>query len=352
MDSGEYRKLPYINYSSCKDFDESRSKFYRRYILKEQIEDKETYSTTFGNIVHCLLLNPEDFDSKFAKLGVGVTPKPQMKEFADNLWELTKQCMTDTGEVTKNMKSLMEEAFVATIYDKNGERIAFKNKTLEYVMERFEKEAESYYRAKRENFGKEVVDARTYDLADRTVTELKANPVTKGIINISTDKRYEVYKEIAIVFEYLGQKCKAMIDLLIVDHVEKRIGIYDLKSSGWDIGNFEYNIIKNKYYLQWSMYYQAVLSWFKEIGFQGYSITPMKFIVVSSDMSENPLIYTTSDKDIVDGIKGFKRNGKVHKGLDQIISEITWHTSYSIWNMSYTDYQNKGIRKVSLFEEN
>lgn len=351
MGVAEYRQLPHINYSSCKDFDESRTKFYKKYILKEPVEEKKSYSITFGDLAHCLLLNPEDFDSKFARLGVGVTPKPQMKEFADNLWELTKACMTEDRQVTRKMDSLMEEAFSMTAYSKNGERVAFKGKTIDYVLLKFEEEGELYYRSKRENYGKEVVDARTYEFASRCVDELKSNPVTKHIVTAKTDKRYTVYNEYAIVFTYSDQKLKALCDKLIIDHTEKKIYIYDLKSSGWDIGTFDQNILRNRFYLQWALYFQAVKAWASEQGMKEYEIVPMQFIVVSSDMSENPLIYTTTNKDVHYGMSGFTRNGKVHKGLDQIITEIVWHTSYAVWNMSYTDYQNKGIKRVSLFEE-
>jgi len=351
MDVGEYRKLPSINYSACKDFDESRSKFYRKYILKEVIEEKRHYSTSFGDLVHCLLLTPEDFDKRFALLGVGGTPKPQMKAFTDNLWELTKQCMSETGQITRDMASLMEEAFTLTAYDRKGERVAFKGKTLEDVIKRFPSEAEHYYDTLRQNFGKEVIDARTYDSALKTVAELNSNPVTEPILGIRDGERHKVFYEKILTFQYEGIDVKAMVDLLIVDLKERKIYIYDLKSSGWDIGTFDYNIIKNRYYLQWSMYYLAVKDWASK-EYKDFEVVPLQFIVVNSDMNQSPLIYTTSMRDLHHGLKGFTRLGRVHKGLEQLITEINWHTTYSIWNISYTDYQNKGLRRVSLFEEN
>lgn len=351
MDVPTYRKLPYINYSACKVFDESRTKFYKEFILKEAVDPKKSYASILGDLIHCLLLNPEDSDAKFARLGASGTPKPQMKKFADNLWEVTKQSMNERGEVSRPMSSLMDEAFNLTAFDRKGERVEFKGKTVEDVIARFPNEAEEYYKSKRDNFGKDVIDAKTYDLAEKCITELKVNPVTKEIVNRKSDSRYQVFKEHVIVFKYQGQTLKALCDLLIVDTKEKKIELFDLKSSGWDMDSFESRIVKNRYYIQWSLYYKAVESWAQE-NYPDYQIVPMKFIVVSSDMSENPLIYTTSEKDVTSGLEGFTRNGRVHKGLNQIIDEIVWHTSYSIWNMSYTDYQNKGIRTVSLFEEN
>lgn len=346
----EYRKLPSINYSACKDFDESRSKFYRKHILKEVIEEKKHYSTVFGDLVHCLLLTPEEFHNRFATLEVGATPKPQMKALADNLWEVTKQSMSESGQVTRDIESLLREAFDLTAFDKNGERVAFKGKSFEDVVKRFIEEGEHYYRSLRQNFGKEVIDARTYESALKTIEELNTNPITAPILGIRNSDRYQVFYEKIFTFQYEGIDVKAMVDLIIVDKEEKKVYIYDLKSSGWDIGTFDYNIIKNRYYLQWAMYYLAVKDW-ATTEYKDFEIVPLRFIVVSSDRTESPLIYTTSMRDLHHGLKGFTRQGRVHKGLEQLIAEINWHTTNSIWNISYIDYKNKGLRRVMLFEE-
>jgi hypothetical protein len=346
----DYRKLTNVNYTACKDFDESRYKFYKKYVLQQAIEEEKSAASVYGDLVHCLLLNPDDFDMKFARIGSGITPKPQMKAFADNLWEATKKAMSESGEVTTSMEHLMEEAFNATAFSPLGERIAFKGKALADVVERFPKEAEAYYNYKRENFGKDIISEAQYTRAERCVEELQVNPVTKHIFEIRDGKDYTILNEVPIAFEYEGHQVKALCDKIVISHAEKKVYLYDLKSSGWDIGTFDYNIIKNRYYLQWAMYHKAV-EWFMKSEFKDYAIVPMQFIVVSTDMSENPLIYTTSMRDVYHGLHGFTRNGRVHKGLNQILTEIAWHNAYGIWNMSYTDYQNKGIRKVSLFEE-
>jgi hypothetical protein len=207
MNDTEYRKLPFLSYSSIKDFDESRNKFYRRHILKEPFEEKRSYSLIFGDLVDCLLFTPEDFDRKFAMLAVGNTPTGQMKSFVDNLWELTKQAMSEDGQISRSMSSLMEEAFNLTCHDKNGERVMFKGKKMEYVVEEFPK-VEGYYKTLRENYGKTVIDSRTYESGEKTVTELMVNPVTKPILTIKDGKDFNVYRQLPIIFEYEGHSLK------------------------------------------------------------------------------------------------------------------------------------------------
>jgi hypothetical protein len=77
----------------------------------------------------------------------------------------------------------------------------------------------------------------------------------------------------------------------------------------------------------------------------------MQFIVVSSDMSENPLIYTTDTNDLMYGLRGFTmKSGRKYRGLDKLLTDVKWHTESGIWNISYDDHQNNGVRKVSLFD--
>lgn len=345
--SESYKELPHLNYSAIKDFDENRNKFYRRYVLKEYVEDRPSDVSIFGDLVHCLLLTPQEVDNKFTMMTHVEMPKPQMKALVEELWEVTKNSMTD-GQVTRTVKDMLEEALLKVAYNSKGERVMFKGKEIWDVLPKFETEGMEYYKKLRDSFGKPVISLRTRENAERLVTELHANPVTKDIFIIKTDRRYEVFNELEIVYEYEGRTLKSKLDKVIVDHQTKTIDLYDLKCT-W---NFELGIVKEKYYLQWTMYYIAVKYWAREMGLEEYTITPMQFIVVSQDMNENPLVYTTSMKDISYGLTGFTlRSGRKYKGLNQLLTEIAWHYSFGVWNMSYTDYANNGRKKVSLFEE-
>lgn len=343
----EYRKLPHLNYSGIKMFDESRTSFYRKYVVGEPEEEKKSQPIIFGDLVDCLAFTPEEVHVRFATLAVGNTPKPQMKEFVDAMWDISRKNLAVSGEIG-DIKPIMEEAFQITAFDRNGERVSFKGKSFDDVVLKFAKEGKGYYDTLLSNHGKIVVDASTFSHAEKTVAELKVNHVTAPILNMKNDDRYFVAKQLPITFDYNGVKLKSMCDEVIVDEKEKVIDIYDLKTTSWDVGSFDYNVIKNRYYLQWSIYYEAVSAWAKE-RFPGFRINPMKFIVTTSDHSDNPLVYTTSMKDLSRGKVGFTLpSGRKCKGLDQLLLEITWHNTFGIWNMSYEDFHNNGIRKVCM----
>jgi hypothetical protein len=60
-----YRANMLDSSSSLKEFSMDRKKYYRRYILGEDVEDKDTQAATTGRVVETLLLEPELFDERF-----------------------------------------------------------------------------------------------------------------------------------------------------------------------------------------------------------------------------------------------------------------------------------------------
>jgi hypothetical protein len=352
MSTQEYRRLPHLNYSALKTFADSRHDFYKEFVLRTVTPDKKSEAMIMGDLVHCLMLIHDEFENRYAIVDSSISvPTGQLKTLVDNLWKITLQNIGEDNQLTRAMNELLEEAFTMTCY-KGTERVAYKGKTLDYAINDFVTNGREYYQYMRANFGKDVISARTYEKASIIVDELKVNPVTRGIFGISESREVTIYNEEAITFTYRGKVMKAMIDRIIVNHENKKVYIYDLKGTGWDIGSFEYNILKNHYYIQWTVYYLAVLSWIEQRGLTGYEVVPLAFIAISTDTDENPLIYSTSMEDLQAGLQGFiSKNDKYYRGVDQLIDEIKWHEEHGIWNISREDYLNNGVRKVQLYRQ-
>lgn len=346
-----YRELPYLNYTAIKKFDESRTKFHREFILKLPVKEKRSDVLVFGSLVDCLLFSPVDYDKRFCPLAVGEIPTGQIKDFTDALWEITKEAMDgEDGKINRPIEAMIEEAFNQVAFDKKGQRVAFKGKTLEWVVEAFQKDAEVYYKKLRSEYGKDVIDAGTYSAAESIVRELYLNQVTRHVLSPlkhPTSTRF-AYPQLQILFEVNGVKLKALLDMCVIDTEEKKIYIYDLKVTA----RFEVNVVKERYYLQAGVYYLAIKVWAKENGYEDFEIVPMQFIVASPDISESPLIYVTDEKDLNYSLNGFTTIfGNKRKGVHQILEDIGWHQSEGIWHISREDYLNNGVRKFSLFEE-
>jgi hypothetical protein len=350
MTEKEYRALPEISYSSIKDFDKNRLRFYKKYILqdpnvKEDIEENE--AILLGSLVDCLLTGTqEEFDSKFASID---TPKKsgQLAEFADELWKQTKKFTVD-GEVTEEFLDLAKTAFTAVKYNAKGEEVAFKGKELDKILELFDgSQEEMLYKERRAKAGFIVISLDELNKAERIKDQLINTDWTRAIIE---GEGKVIKNQLKVQYSITSVPVKSMLDIVHVDHKEKTIQPYDLKIS-YLVNNFAYSYWKQKYYLQVAMYDAALKEWRTQVGFTDYTILPMKFIVGDSTCQSLPVIWECNNQNILEGYVGFTlSSGRKVKGLLDLVDEIKWCSENSIWTTPKEIYDNNGVMQIKPFE--
>lgn len=333
-----YRDISLDSYSSLKDFALDKRKYYRKYLLNEEVEEKDSQASVVGRVVETLLFEPELFDGRFYLSACANSPTGLMLAFVEALYDATKLATNEDGEITRSFEELSRDA-----YTESGFKIKY-----EAVIGKFiGSDAEIYYNEIRNvrSKGLTVVTANDVTNAEKIVEELRNNFVTAGIINLVDSDRYTVLKQLQIEgFEIDGYPLKGMLDLVIIDHKEKIISPCDLKCT-WSVENFY-----NEYYLYRLSYLQAFI--YKEAckklleDYPGYTIENLKFIVCDSINYYNPLIYTLSEQDMIDAYEGFEYKDRKYKGLKQIIEELKFSLTHSLWNMSMENYINNGIVKL------
>lgn len=349
----EYRALPYDSNSSTKDFIDDRKKYYKRWVLNEEIVEEPSKWLKNGSLVDTLYFSPKKFDDKFVLTSVQ-PPSGQMLKFVEALYRRSEEATDENGNLKRTMEVLTREAYNDVKFDRAGNVVAFKRKndTLEGILEKFiDSDAELYYRQLMNARGKSVVELFEVQGAEKTVHEIKNNWVTRYIMTLTSGPDYEVYNQLAIIFEYLGHKMKALLDKLVVDHQAKQILIYDLKTCWDNEREFQANWYKYKYYIQAAVYYQAAKAWAIQEGWSDYEVIPMQFVVADSSNYQNPLIYLTDLVNLQQGLGGFTLNGRYHPGVNWAIENIKWHKETNIWEISKENYENKGIVKIKPFIE-
>jgi hypothetical protein len=361
MTETQYRALEIDSYSSIKVFIEDRKKYYKRYVLKEPIRDGDTPSTIFGSLVDCLLFSPDEFDRRFA-LSITDVPKGQYGKLVDELMIVTSRSVNEAGEVTRELEDMLEEAYNNVKYDRNGTIVDFKRDSFEKVKEKFMgSNLEIYYRQLREAHDKEVIEPIAVENALKIIAELRSNNVTAEIINMTNGEGITVYDQFPIIEslkDALGEdvteeesEAKCLPDKLIIDHNNKEIHIYDLKTAWDNEGEFLNNYFKYKYYIQGALYFFLVVEWAKrQKGLEYYKVRFPAFIVVDSNNYKNPLIYTTDAAVIAQGMRGFIIRGKYYPGFVRAVKDMIWHKRTGIWNISRENYENNGIVKIKPFE--
>lgn len=356
MTEAQYRALDIDSYSSIKVFIEDRKKYYRKFVLKEPVIEKETDSLRFGSLVDCLLFSPGEFDNRFA-VSITDVPKGQYKKLVDELMIVTVGSLNPEGEVTRELEDMLEEAYNNIKFDRNGVMVDFKRDSFDTVKRKFiGSDLEIYYRQKREAYGKQVIEPLEVENALKIIGELKTNPITTNIMGIETEGEIEVFDQFPIIGDLntlVGEefKAKCLIDRLIINHEEKVISIYDLKTVWDNEGEFFNNYFYYKYYLQAALYYYLVTVWAaSKDHYKGYEVRYTAFITAESSNYKSPLIYKTGRQNFLQGMKGFDLKGKHYQGVIEAAKDILWHKETGIWNISKENYENNGIVEIKPFE--
>ena len=336
-----YRANMLDSSSSLKEFSLDRKKYYRKYVLGEDVDDKDTQAATTGRIVETLLLEPEEFDNRFHMSSCAEAPSALMLAFVNALYKHTKEATDDNGNVTRSFEDISKDAYV-----ESGFKIKYEAVISKFVGS----DAEIYYNEMRlvKSKGLTVITAEDVSNAEKIVQELQNNPVTKDVVNLVSSSRYTVYNQLQVEGYTLdGHEFKSMMDKLIVDHEQQTIQVYDLKCT-WSVENFleEYYLYRRAY-IQALLYYKAAIHFMNNTPeIKGYRVEAPRFIVCDSTNYYNPLIYTLSDKDLEDAYNGFIHKNREYKGVSTIIADLKWALENNVWNISRENSIANGLVNI------
>jgi hypothetical protein len=140
----------------------------------------------------------------------------------------------------------------------------------------------------------------------------------------------ELLHQVPIYFTLKDHEFKALLDGIKIDHQEKTIEPFDLKTIGKSVYEFPLNYILYGYYTQAALYEYALKtkeSPVYDLLQEGYTLKDFIFIVAETKTSSfNPaLIYTTSKEEREAGFTGGNFNNKYHKGIYQLLEDYLWH---------------------------
>lgn len=337
-----YRAKQLDSSSSLKDFSFDRKKYYRKHILNEEVEDKDSQAAITGRIVETLLLEPTEFDNRFYMSACASAPTGLMLAFVEALYKHTKEATDESGNVNRTFEDLAKDA-----YADSGFKIKFDAVISKFVGS----DAEIFYNEMRKvrAGGLTVVTAEDVNNAESIVQELRTNAVTAPIVNLVSSARWEVDNQFQIEnYEISGMLFKSMMDKVIVDHEKRTVQVYDLKCV-WAVENFY-----EEYYLYRRAYIQAYLYWkamdivvhTKDHPWYGYEALCPRFIVCDSSNYYNPLIYELSGNDLADAYEGFEHKGRTYPGVWSIIQDLKWALENDVWNISRANHESNGIVNI------
>lgn len=308
----EYRKKEAINYSSLSALAVSP----QNYIARDNIGNIPAFRK--GSAVDCLLTTPDDFHIEFYVMSLKKAPSDMMVKYVEKLFE------------TENY----DQAYLESGYKLKPEK----------VKEKYEAEGREYYEGLKDARGKTILSYEEYEQIQRAVNAVKEGKFTKQYFE-KPKANMDILYQFPIYWETEGQACKSLLDIIVIDHLEKKIYPIDLKTTGKSVLNFRSAFMKWKYYLQASFYTAATTFWKNNDSDLGnYDIQNFKFLVVETIGINPPMLFRCSDRDLKIGENGgVDQYGNQIKGYRNLIEDLNYHDKTGNWDFPREVYENNGV---------
>jgi len=323
----EYREIPAFSYSLLKDIDENGPQT----LLESKTKSSE--ALTFGSLVDILLTAPE---TKADKFWTKVLTPPTA-----SLLELANALLVDL--------TVLEEGFSYLTHENIQNKI--KNMGLWSSMVNKEKiQAKyddpifwNYMKESIEAKGKIIISQETLDAAEHCADVLKNHEYTKDYFVETED--IEILFQPSIVYKFKGTTGKARLDLVIVDHKNKIIKPFDIKTGSELPTKFMNSFYKFKYYLQVISYLVALQSITETIeDFKDYKIDTFKFLYISKKLPDVPCEFEVPENILNSFVDGWGEN----TGFMELVENYKYATENQIFNVERKVIEKKGKLKIEL----
>lgn len=261
----------YFSFSSLVKLMLDPRKFYKDYIL----EDREALSEKYldiGALLHCLVLEPQNFDDKFVIMSKKV-PGGKLKDVIDKVYKVYVQPFVDeklTYSLNDFRDSILDELKEQDLYQN---LVDAKRKDSLGAMptgddKRFEKavtdETKAYFSILLESEKKTIVDMDMSLKANEKAKAILEDPDAMNLLTVQNEKQ-EVRMEMELKSEFSSKYpfgLKGIIDCVKIDYETATIHIIDLKTTSKSLFAWKESFMKSEYnyWLQPIVYKELILS--------------------------------------------------------------------------------------------
>lgn len=304
----------------------------------ELFEDEDDTALRIGSAVDCLLTSPERWDTDFV-VGDVFKPYGLMLKFVRNL--------------PKGLKANSPAEMYQAAYDKAGYK-----KGIDWVINQFttnEKLVEYYLWLTSKSVDRIGLTKDEYQLVMKCVETIRINEFARRFF-VNNEEGIELKHQMAIMFDYELDgaifECKALLDGVLINHNDRTIQPFDLKTTGKSVWEFGSSFLHFGYYRQVAFYEYALKSKTSPVHQlleEGYEILDYTFIVVEKDANNPALIYVTSPSDRYSGLYGGSVGGRYYQGIESLLRAYKWHSENDYWELPRDVYENQGIVQLNIF---
>lgn len=162
----------------------------------------------------------------------------------------------------------------------------------------------------------------------------------------------EIIYQMDISFEMEGVQCKALPDIVIIDHETKVIQVVDLKTTS----SYDHSVMSS--FMKFGYDYQA--AWYtlafemitQQAGpLQGYTVSPsFLFVFVDTVQGNEPICVKMSEMDVDCAINGGYRYNRKRKGILDVFRDYLWHVNNDVWDYHRDYYENDGVIITDIYD--
>ena len=249
-----YKNKFYFSYSSINKLLFSPRSFYSHYVLNQR-EDSIDPHLVGGRVLHCLLLEPENFEKEFI-LMPDKFPTDSNRILIDNIFKNYLSIENNTLLLEEFQKEILTDLLNSNLYQ-----------TLKTDQQRLDKiltdQNKNYFEFLKTKQNKALVDPIIYANCIETVAMLKSNKDVRALLYLDkeiSDTHITVFNELPLKHNVnnLPFGYKGILDNVVIDTESKTIFINDLKTTGKGLLDFPETVKYYKYWIQASMYYHLI----------------------------------------------------------------------------------------------
>lgn len=251
-----YANKFYFSYSSINKLLFSPQAFYKHYILKQK-EDMTDAHLVAGRALHCLLLEPENFDDYFVMLP-GKIPTDSNKVIIDNIFYNNYLSMNNDS---LSLEDFPNEILTHLLNNNLYQSLKTDQQRIDKILTDNNKEYFEFLKLKED---KTVIDPAVKRQAEESVQVLRANDKVKALLQLDHDNSQNVK-----VLNELKLNCdsenydfgyKGIVDNVVIDENIKTVFINDLKTTNKPIQDFPASVDYYRYDIQTAIYILLVFN--------------------------------------------------------------------------------------------
>jgi len=302
---------------------------YRNY--KDRVDQVSTSFFDLGSAIHCKVLEPGEFDDRYAIMDMN-TPSPMYEKYIRSL-------LANRQKEGEDWTSMQEESWKINAHADSG----FKWSS-DKVWEKFnsDKDLKGYYDILVKNEGKVVLSKKDEFAMTACVAGIKSHTKASELLyghllSDSINEKEVVWKH-PVFTDFM---MKSIFDRLIIDTKAKKATLVDLKTTSKSVYDFTYSYRKYHYYRQMALYRLAVV-WFLEN--EGYDIgewaVDVYIVATQTNGFGDTAVFAPADEDLQLGIE------EAHGLLER----MKFHFDEDVWEHPREYYENNGVITLSLDE--